>query len=582
MERTTNERQAYWCWKFLFCIIGISLCQFIFVKMQKYGMNTYILDKILFCGISVICYYNIDDVLKNVAQNKDKKWILALIILDFWIAFSLAGNFLFLYPLSRPIQLQHIFMYIIISLWIIPILGYLMLKFDFGVYLRRDIELRDENVKIDITFKWVLFIIPLIVSIIYLTAFNPGVLTFDSYEQILMAKGLKQIVDYHPAIITIIFKVILSIKDSPTAIILVQIIIYSIVISKLCFLLNQRGLSEKKTIIFCLMVSLMPNNAVQSITIWKDVWYMIALLASLYFLEKIYLGKNINFFWCICSLVGVCLFRQNGIVAYLLCCIVILYFSRFDKRKIIILAISISAILTIKGPLYNQLNVLKVKTPIYLALLQDVVGVWQMGGELPEDSNQLIDHIEMIPPEYTPYWSNVQYDGTVSVIDFLQIYVKTYLKNPILMTRCILCRVDAGWGIYTGNRGLVGEVMETNYLSVEEQNITLPLTRKNNFLTQDLWQLGEISKMTPFFNVFWRTGFFFNVLLFMIIQLVLRKRYKLILLSAPIIAHIVSLLLSTSWMDYRYYWPIELLTIMLFPFLLLELEESNSDKMPLS
>ena len=78
----------------------------------------------------------------------------------------------------------------------------------------------------------------------------------------------------------------------------------------------------------------------------------------------------------------------------------------------------------------------------------------------------------------------------------------------------------------------------------------------------------------------WRCGFFSLLGLIAVSVLGARHGFKrYILLVAPVGGHILSLLLSTGWSDFRYFWPLNLMNmcIVLLSLVLMQKEEQENE-----
>lgn len=76
----------------------------------------------------------------------------------------------------------------------------------------------------------------------------------------------------------------------------------------------------------------------------------------------------------------------------------------------------------------------------------------------------------------------------------------------------------------------------------------------------------------------WRCGVFTLLGLAAILTMVWSAGYKkYLLISAPIVGHIISLLLSTGWSEFRYFWPLNLMNLFLLLFMILVLNGNSGE-----
>ena len=89
--------------------------------------------------------------------------------------------------------------------------------------------------------------------------------------------------------------------------------------------------------------------------------------------------------------------------------------------------------------------------------------------------------------------------------------------------------------------------------------------RENNYITERVSEVTERSSLLPLLYVWqWRAGIWTLLSVFAFATVVvLKKNKKYSILFVVLLAHILSLLLTTGWSDYRYYWPIVLIGLFL-------------------
>ena len=65
--------------------------------------------------------------------------------------------------------------------------------------------------------------------------------------------------------------------------------------------------------------------------------------------------------------------------------------------------------------------------------------------------------------------------------------------------------------------------------------------------------------------IFYRAGLYLDILLVAFYCAVRKKKYRIILVSAPLLLNVASLMLSMAWQDFRYVWFVQLIA----PFLVM-------------
>lgn len=191
-----------------------------------------------------------------------------------------------------------------------------------------------------------------------------------------------------------------------------------------------------------------------------------------------------------------------------------------------------------------------------------------MGGEISEDTLQMINvmtNYNNSEYSYNPTWSIQSYDLNVEEKEFIFNYIDTYIKNPLTMTRAIIAREDALWDIYAGKDSILECI---NYTGTMDENVTWSA----NYVKRKFVSLYPIATAASTYTatsqwisaIQWRCGLFTLLGFIAVVLLVIKKeKGKYLLIITPLLGHIMSLLLSTGWSDFRYFWPINLLNMAL-------------------
>ena len=160
--------------------------------------------------------------------------------------------------------------------------------------------------------------------------------------------------------------------------------------------------------------------------------------------------------------------------------------------------------------------------------------------------------------KYTPYWAYYDYYypelEDQNVTEFVFSYVDTFVRNPILMSRAILCRLDMLWDIKPGFDAFESWQWRVDNTGGRWTYLVKP--RTENVLTNLINFYGEKSKELPYKNIVWRVAVL-NLLV--ILQLLGICDRKGIIALLPFIGYGVSYMISLGWSHYRYYWADELL-----------------------
>ena len=220
----------------------------------------------------------------------------------------------------------------------------------------------------------------------------PGEVTSDSMHQLNQMVGNEPLSNHHPIAHTFVIKFFFSIgkaifHDDNRAVAtycVAQMILLSFAFSYLLTTLYR--LRVKKLMIGAVLVcyALLSYHGSYSVTIWKDIPFAAFVVCYSVTLWRILLhaqkdGKKLPLFETVMLFImglGVCLFRSNGLYAYMLTTLFITVFC-IRKRKWLMLGVSAAALviaLIVTGPVYNALGIQKPEPLESLALPQQMIG----------------------------------------------------------------------------------------------------------------------------------------------------------------------------------------------------------------
>ena len=146
----------------------------------------------------------------------------------------------------------------------------------------------------------------------------------------------------------------------------------------------------------------------------------------------------------------------------------------------------------------------------------------------------------------------------------------TFFKNPIIMTRTILCRLDMMWDIYPGLNAY--ESWQWRVENSGGEWTGLVSKRKENIMTKIYNYFGERSKSYPFKVIIWRVAISNIIFLFLLYRL---KTRNALVVALPFLGFLISYAVTLGWSHYRYYWADTLLTFQGGIYVLGELVNKN-------
>lgn len=159
----------------------------------------------------------------------------------------------------------------------------------------------------------------------------------------------------------------------------------------------------------------------------------------------------------------------------------------------------------------------------------------------------------------------------------INVKVLTLERLPITMIRAIINREDALWDIFLGKDSKLGYVNYYGAMDSRDTWIAYYPARNYVSLYSGMSAVTNYSANSQWISaIVWRCGVFTLLGLVSTLYIILIrgcKRYLIIL--APIIGHVMSLLLSTGWSDFRYFLPMNLMNMALI-LIVLVVRRQNS------
>ena len=135
------------------------------------------------------------------------------------------------------------------------------------------------------------------------------------------------------------------------------------------------------------------------------------------------------------------------------------------------------------------------------------------------------------------------------------------------MTKHFMRRNSVLWSVIKPNEEIAGCV---NYLSeFHYDGCSYPYPdRVSNAFTEILSTKSTMLTANSLVYIFaWRTGIYTLFLLATLLYAFLKKRPLSTLLFLPAIFNALALYIASGWTDYRYFWPIAVMSVFIVPFM---------------
>ena len=344
--------------------------------------------------------------------------------------------------------------------------------------------------------------------------------------------------------------------------------VFQILFTSLCFSFAISTIARMKAprwmvITSMLFFVLMPYHLTYAITMWKDVMFgcfVLLLVVSTYRCMHEVGNVVLNYIILAVSSVGICLFRSNGLFAFVI--LTIAFIVLWKSKKKVMLIVFISTIIISIIMKYPVLAYLEVKQPDTIESLsipaQQISRVVQEGCELDDYQIDLLDNVvdvEQIPEKYSPYISDpikvlVRQKGnqhllTEQKMDYIKLYFSLGIKYPMAYLRAWIDQTRGYWNAgYEYWRWSIG---------IKENDLGIVRTTNNSYV--DLLFKDYLRLFTNFqvLRLFLSIGLFVWIDIFLLLIALIRKDKIGIFISLPILVIVASLLVATPvYAEFRY------------------------------
>lgn len=407
----------------------------------------------------------------------------------------------------------------------------------------------------------------------------PGDITADSISELNQAVGLEALSNHHPIAHTMMIRLFFGIgkaifhddQRAAATYSVCQMILLSAAFSYV--ITTAYKFRVKKPVILTILAgyALLSFNGVYSISMWKDVPFaalVTVFCTTLWRLLKHYssgsskkpVGTLIMLFL---SAVGVCLFRSNGLYAYMFL-IVFMTVYCIKCRRILLLGCSAAALavaLVIKGPVYDSMGVTPPDTIESLSLpAQQIAAVIRdEEGSITLSQRQLLNNIVDVSKVAETYAPNIS-DPIKNLVrakdnqeylvehkkEFLNLWLDLGKKYPGRYMIAHILLTHGYWNPDVQNWVYAGEFRWDN-MEMEQKSL-LP-----EGISQFLFDLRDFYRKHYFLGSLWSIGTMVWVAVFMFGLSIVRKRNVLLLLFLPGVGIWLSLMAATPvFAEFRY------------------------------
>lgn len=411
----------------------------------------------------------------------------------------------------------------------------------------------------------------------------PGDITGDSHDQMKQFAGIA--IGYsahHPIIHTMTIRLFYSLglflfngnqTYAAATYSVCQAILLSAAFSYLLVTLYECRVKRSIILVILGIYAILPFHAVYSVTMWKDIWFggmVVVVTTTLWRLVRHYgNGKTLKkpiFEWVMLFVfgLGMCLYRSNGLYAYILLIPCIAWV--FRKKSVLTIVVSVLVlplVMVIQGPVYSSIGdtsadpIESLSTPA-----QHIAGAITNGAVLTNEEYALLSkvvNIEKIPETYRPQISD-PIKALVRETDPEQTYLKEH-KGELLKLwmslglrypkEYIIAQVnqthgywypDVQYWVYAGQFCGSGDGIEIYQKSRLPEGV-------HKFYTY----LMNMYKDVTYLGLFWSIGMYTWVCVFMLGLSFIKKEKTRLLAYVPVFAILATLILATPvYAEFRY------------------------------
>ena len=517
-------------------------------------------------------------LLRNRTADTDRKcrtyYIIVIVSLIVAIFITFANHSIWVHPVMPDIRSALFVRICKLLLILILMSGIYVIVSNILVFLWSDPEsimpVVREKIKRPSLFFFIPFALLLIMYLtIYLCCYYPGILSVDSIDQIgqyFSGEYSNHHPFYHTVLIGLFLRVGLAvfgnINSAVAAYVIFQIIfmaaVFSFVIYNMVLLVMPRWLVVITAIWYCVM----PFHIMYSFTVWKDVPFgaFVACFITFYIRIMTETG-NIKLNYIGFSVCGpcICLFRSNGLFAYVFVFLALVLLAKKQKKLLYITGTTILVCLFLKHGVLKFYNVAPADTVESLSIpLQQISRVIVEDGYIEDGDRELLSQIidiDSVKDTYDPRISDpiknmIRDYGDQDYLSqnmgaFAGVYLRTLAHNPltyvVAWTDSTCGYWNSGyeywiwfWDVQSNSYGITRSIASESVLHAMDEYLWLYYN--NNIL-----------------QVFTSIGLFVWILFLLLAVSIFSGNRTATISTVPIFAIILSLLISSPvFSEFRY------------------------------
>jgi hypothetical protein len=432
-------------------------------------------------------------------------------------------------------------------------------------------------------WSWLGYALPsVIVWGISWLAFFPALMTFDSVDAWSQALSGRYN-DMHSVLYTLLMRFFAFTWETPAAVAVLQILVLAMAAAAVLRFLERAGVPTWACWIASFAFALSPVNLIFSITLWKDIFYSVAvllfillILAAVYHRRRI---KRLKIFWVVVGLMAglIPLLRHNGIIvvgATVLLCFLFIKDQR--PQWVLVLALGLGLWFFVTGPVYEALKVKKYPM-LETLIIHHMAAYVASDVELTASEIQYLSSIGPIEKRwYYDCYDNVStftgsdfFLGVIrrSQADFYRLYRSLILRRPDILMNHLLCSSSMIWRIEQNPDSLYQTARFDKIEDLPNTFDSINLISEPIFpdLRERIIETERSIGSNWYGWVFWRPAFHLYLVTGIFLLVSFRKRSYLYLLPlAPVLAQSLGLLAMMPSQAFRYQYAVYLAASLLW------------------
>ncbi len=400
---------------------------------------------------------------------------------------------------------------------------------------------------------------------LWLFAFFPGIMSFDSVSQWEQA-STKIYNNAHPFLHTLLITLLKSVWDTPAFVALFQIIISSLIIAYSLVFFLKLGASKKKIFIVFFILLILPSVGIYNITLWKDVLFAQCITALSIIFIKDFLNQtkitNTKIILVAVLTLLISNMRHNGIIYLPIVPLIYFSFRIINVKKLALMTISIIIFyITLNVIVFNVLHVTSTSDslPREFVKLQIIGNALRMGYAPSKEESDTIEKLMPLEEFRKRY--------NCSAIDYLRIdnspmneklfYDKKFISefdkisNAIIMNNLQFAISDRIC-LFSSLTGLSNPRWQFLYHNDIDENIFGIKQSSNNSLRNVLNSYLVWSTKYPQRFILWSHFFYILIYIYFFIKSFYTKNYALLGFIIIITINVPALFIFGIARDFRY------------------------------